>query len=209
MVKIFLIILVVINILVISIGSFAQNNNNVSDENRWKNDVNKLWEDMMKSRLEKNNEKELNDKLEKLIEEGKRKKYKISLAETVPIEIQLPGVPEGEHVIGGVDKKEQESKTENKVDADKTKGGVYRGAAILKVSPAYPVEAKHMDVDPTVVVFIVISKEGKVIDAQCKSGDKVFYKAALSAASQWRFYPSVLDGNPVSILGALTFKFQK
>ncbi len=118
-------------------------------------------------------------------------------------------VPEGEQVIGGVSKKEQETKTENKVDTDKTKGGVYRGAVVFMVSPAYPAEAKNMDVDSTVIVFIVVSKEGKVIDAKCKSGDKVFHKAALSAASQWRFHPSTLDGNPVNIAGALTFKFQK
>lgn len=209
MVRFLLIMLVIINILISSAKVFAQNTSISLDENRWKNEVSKLWEDITKNRLQKIDEKELDDMLEQFIEEGKRKKYKISLAEKVPIEIQLPGVPEGEHVIGGVNKKEQESKTENKAEIDKTKGRVYRGAAVFTVSPAYPVEAKNTEVNTTVVVFIVVSKEGKVIDAQCKSGDKVFYKSALSAASQWRFNPSTMDGNPVNVAGTLTFKFQK
>lgn len=86
--------------------------------------------------------------------------------------------------------------------------GVLRGNAVEKPSPEYPIEAKQQRIEGDVVVRIVIDKDGKVPRAQIISGAMVFHDAAIKAAKDWRFNPSLLDGKPVRVVGDLTFRFK-
>ncbi len=86
-------------------------------------------------------------------------------------------------------------------------GGVLTGAAIKKIHPRYPSEALSSRATGAVDVAIVVSEEGKVLEAKAVSGPALLREAAVSAAQQWTFKPIGLSGAPVKFQGVLTFNF--
>lgn len=86
-------------------------------------------------------------------------------------------------------------------------GGVLQGKAIAKVQPQYPPIAKAARASGSVQVQVLISEEGRVIDAQVLSGHPLLREAAMQAARQWKFTPTELTGVPVKVQGVLTFNF--
>ena len=85
--------------------------------------------------------------------------------------------------------------------------GVTQGLAIRKVTPQYPVIARSAHVTGPVQVQVLISEEGRVIDAEVLSGNPLLRQAALAAARQWVFRPTLLSNVPVKVQGLLTFNF--
>jgi protein TonB len=86
-------------------------------------------------------------------------------------------------------------------------GGVLNGKAISKPQPAYPPIARAARASGTVVVQIVVNEEGRVISASAVSGHPLLQSAAVAAARQARFAPTLLSGQPVKVSGVLTYNF--
>ena len=86
-------------------------------------------------------------------------------------------------------------------------GGVLNGKAISKPSPAYPPIAKAARAEGVVTVQIVVDEEGKVISASAVSGHPLLQSAAVAAARQARFSPTLLEGQPVKVSGVITYNF--
>lgn len=86
-------------------------------------------------------------------------------------------------------------------------GGVLQGSALKKANPSYPPVAKAAKATGAVQVQITVSEEGRVIDATAISGHPLLREAAVEAARQWEFKPTVLSGQPVKVQGILTFNF--
>jgi TonB family protein len=86
-------------------------------------------------------------------------------------------------------------------------GGVLQGYAVKKVQPPYPVEARDADVSGDVQVQVLISEQGKVIEATPIGGPQLLLSAALDAARQWVFKPTEVSGVPVKVQDTLTFNF--
>jgi TonB family protein len=85
--------------------------------------------------------------------------------------------------------------------------GVLQEQAIKKVQPAYPLEARTARVSGLVKVQVLVSEEGRVIEATALQGPEPLLGAALDAARQWRFKPATLSGQAVQMLGVLSFHF--
>jgi TonB family protein len=85
--------------------------------------------------------------------------------------------------------------------------GVLLGNAITKVGPVYPANAKRANASGEVQVRVMISEEGRVIEAKAISGHPLLRNAAVIAARQWIFRPTKLHGVPVPVEGILTFVF--
>ena len=75
-------------------------------------------------------------------------------------------------------------------------GGVLNGKAISKPEPAYPAVAKAARASGTVVVQITVDESGKVTSANAVSGHPLLRQAAVQAAYQARFSPTLLSGKP-------------
>jgi TonB family protein len=86
-------------------------------------------------------------------------------------------------------------------------GGVLQGEALRRIEPNYPLNAKVSHTRGTVVVEVTVDEEGNVANARIISGSSVFHEACLSAASQWKFLPTLLSGMPVKVVGTITFNF--
>jgi Ca-activated chloride channel family protein len=85
--------------------------------------------------------------------------------------------------------------------------GVLNSKAINLPKPEYPSTAKSVGAQGRVVVELVIDETGKVTKARAVSGHPLLHKAAVAAALQARFSPTILSGEPVSITGTISYTF--
>ena len=86
-------------------------------------------------------------------------------------------------------------------------GGVLNGRAISKPQPAYPPIAKAARASGVVTVQVLVDEEGRVISASAVSGHPLLQSAAVAAAREARFPPTLLSGQPVKVSGVLTYNF--
>jgi TonB family protein len=70
---------------------------------------------------------------------------------------------------------------------------------IRRVEPVYPILAKQTRRSGRVELRAIIAIDGTIRSLQLVSGDPFFYESAKEAVSQWRYRPTVLNGQPVEI----------
>jgi periplasmic protein TonB len=70
---------------------------------------------------------------------------------------------------------------------------------IHRVEPVYPTLARQIGRAGRVELRAVIATDGTIQSLQVISGDPFFYQSALDAVRQWRYRPTVLNGEPVEI----------
>ena len=78
-------------------------------------------------------------------------------------------------------------------------GNVQASKMIHQVLPSYPIGAKAKHVEGTVVLHVVINKDGSILEAQALLGPEELRKAAVDAVQQWRYQPTLLNGEPVQV----------
>jgi protein TonB len=81
------------------------------------------------------------------------------------------------------------------------------GKALSKPQPAYPPVAKAAGASGTVTVRILVDEEGNVVSAAAVSGHPLLQQAAVAAARQAKFSPTLLSGQPVKVTGVVTYNF--
>jgi len=77
-----------------------------------------------------------------------------------------------------------------------------------KVDPQYPDAAKPSRQLGSVVLQVLIGRDGTVQDAKFLQGSLVFAKAAIDAVKQWHFKPYSLNGRAVSVQTSITLNFK-
>jgi protein TonB len=80
-----------------------------------------------------------------------------------------------------------------------------RGLIIDQPAPGYPDSAKGQQ--GTVVLQVLIGRDGSVQDAKFLQGSLAFARAAIDGVRPWRFKPYVMNGRPVSVQTNLTISF--
>jgi protein TonB len=78
-------------------------------------------------------------------------------------------------------------------------GNVQSAKMIRQVQPTYPQIAKTAHVSGTVLLHAIISKDGSVQELQYVSGPPLLMKAAMDAVREWRYQPTLLNGEPVEV----------
>ena len=66
-----------------------------------------------------------------------------------------------------------------------------------RVEPTYPQDAEQQGIQGTVKVHLVIAADGSVETAKLISGPSQLAPAALDATKYWRYFPALLNGQPV------------
>jgi TonB family protein len=82
-----------------------------------------------------------------------------------------------------------------------------RGLLAQPVDPQYPAAAKASGQRGTVVLQVLIGRDGAVQDAKFLEGSLVFARAAIDAVKQWRFRPYSMNGRAVSVESMITLNF--
>jgi protein TonB len=79
--------------------------------------------------------------------------------------------------------------------------------ATQKVPPSYPAIAKSAHVTGVVTVFLELDEKGAVAVVHRTDGPQLLRQAAVEAARKWKFKPTVVDGQPVRVIGYINFSF--
>lgn len=70
---------------------------------------------------------------------------------------------------------------------------------VHRVEPVYPTLARQLGRAGRVELRATIGTDGTIQSLQVVSGDPLFYQSALDAVRQWRYTPTVLNGDAVEI----------
>ena len=89
-------------------------------------------------------------------------------------------------------------------------GNVKPSRLVSKTDPVYPPDLKQQGVTGRVIVQSVISKDGSVLSPRVVNTDvhPALAQAALDAVKQWRYEPSLLNGEPVEVISTVTVVFE-
>ena len=86
-------------------------------------------------------------------------------------------------------------------------GQVEAAKLIYKPTPEYPPLAKMARIQGTVRLEAIIAKDGTIQDLKVMSGHPLLVKAALDAVKQWRYQPTLLNGEPVEVVTEIDVNF--
>lgn len=78
-------------------------------------------------------------------------------------------------------------------------GNVQQAAIVHQMQPVYPQIAKTAHIQGTVILHAIIAKDGTVQELQYVSGPPLLMRNAMDAVRQWRYRPTLLNGEPVEV----------
>src|SRR5277367_19316 len=80
---------------------------------------------------------------------------------------------------------------------------------ITKVQPIYPDSAKSAGISGTVILHAVISMDGKPLSLRVMNSqiDPDLARSAVEAVSQWRYTPTLLNGEPIEVDTTITVNY--
>ncbi len=88
-------------------------------------------------------------------------------------------------------------------------GNVAAAKLVSKVAPVYPEYAQQQGIEGTVLLQAIISKEGNVMSLSvANTADSNLARAAMTAVQQWHYQPTLLNGEPVEVVTAITVDFK-
>jgi len=79
---------------------------------------------------------------------------------------------------------------------------------VTDVAPSYPPIARAAHVEGIVILEAVIGEDGAVRDVRVLRSIPLLNDAAIEAVRQWRFTPTLLNGQPVPIVMTVTVAFK-
>ena len=86
-------------------------------------------------------------------------------------------------------------------------GNVQSANLLTQVKPAYPPLAKQARIQGVVVLEAEISKEGTIDNLKVITGHPLLIQSAIDAVKQWRYKPTLLNGEPVAVVTTITVNF--
>jgi protein TonB len=108
------------------------------------------------------------------------------------------GVPGGVlgGIIGGAAPPPPPKPTQTRI---RVGGNVQAANLVRQVQPVYPQIAKTAHVSGTVLLHAIIAKDGSIQELQYVSGPPLLMRAAMDAVREWRYHPTLLNGEPVEV----------
>ena len=87
-------------------------------------------------------------------------------------------------------------------------GDVQESRILRRVAPVYPELAVRAHVSGSVILEAEIDEEGNVRGLKVLSGHPLLVKAAKDAVKQWKYSPTLLNGEPQTVLANVTVIFR-
>jgi protein TonB len=87
-------------------------------------------------------------------------------------------------------------------------GNVRPPHKVTDVAPVYPQLARLAHVEGVVILEAVIGEDGAVRDVRVLRSIQLLDDAAMEAVRQWRFTPTLLNGEPVPVVMTVTVAFK-
>jgi TonB family protein len=86
-------------------------------------------------------------------------------------------------------------------------GNILPPKLVSSVLPVYPPIAQQAGVTGAVVVDTTIGKDGRIAKMKVISGPELLRQSALNALRQWKYEPSKLNGQPISVEMVISIQF--
>jgi len=86
-------------------------------------------------------------------------------------------------------------------------GGVMAGSLVYRVEPEYSAVARAAHISGAVRLHAIIGTDGAVRHVELISGSGILAQAAIEAVRQWRYRPTLLNGQPVEVDTEITVNF--
>ena len=119
------------------------------------------------------------------------------------------GVPGGVAggVLGGVPGAPPPPPPPKPKTAIRVGGNVQNSKLIQKIDPSYPELAKRARVAGIVLLQVAVDEQGMVRDVKLIRGHPLLNQSAIDAVRQWRYSPTLLNGEPVPVIATVTVNF--
>lgn len=89
----------------------------------------------------------------------------------------------------------------------RTSGDYLENRVIRRVEPEYPPLARAHRISGVVLLQVVLNENGEVYEVKVVRGHPLLQQAAVDAVRQWKFKPTLMNGEPVPILGTIAVIF--
>jgi len=86
-------------------------------------------------------------------------------------------------------------------------GDIKAPRKVRDAAPTYPAIARIARVQGTVLIDATIGKDGTVRNVRVVGRPQMLDEAALAAVRQWRYTPTLLNGEPVEVIMTVTVQF--
>jgi protein TonB len=86
-------------------------------------------------------------------------------------------------------------------------GNVQQAMLISQPKPIYPPLAKQARISGTVRFTAIIGRDGTIQNLQLISGHPLLVQSATEAVKQWRYKPTLLNGEPVEVVTQIDVNF--
>lgn len=87
-------------------------------------------------------------------------------------------------------------------------GDVLSSRLLVRVQPIYPDIAVRARVQGVVKLTIIVDERGQVTEIQNVAGNPLLKPAAVEAVRQWKYSPTLLNGEPVPVLATIDVHFK-
>ena len=94
-----------------------------------------------------------------------------------------------------------------KKDPVRVGGSIQSSKLIRRVEPVYPDLAKRARVQGVVLLQVTVDETGNVTDLKIIRGHPLLNQAAVDAVKQWKYSPTLLNGEPVPVIATVTVNF--
>lgn len=89
----------------------------------------------------------------------------------------------------------------------RVESSVQAAKIVNQPQPVYPSLARQVHVTGNVVLHAIIHEDGRVGELAVVSGHPLLVQAALEAVRQWRYVPTLLNGEPVEVDTTISVPF--
>ncbi len=79
---------------------------------------------------------------------------------------------------------------------------------LRRIDPVYPELAKRARVEQIVMLEVSVDEEGNVANVRVIRGHPLLDQAAIDAVKQWKYSPTLLNGEPVPVIATVTVIFK-
>ncbi len=90
----------------------------------------------------------------------------------------------------------------------KVSEGVLDGQLMVRIEPRYPPLALQTRQEGSVLLHAIIGRDGRISSLQVVSGSPLFVQAAIGAVKEWRYRPTLLNGEPVEVETSIAVTFR-
>jgi len=84
---------------------------------------------------------------------------------------------------------------------------VLKSRLIKRVEPKYPEAAKRQRISGMVILVVTVDEGGNVTNIRATRGHDLLIDAAVEAVKQWKYSPTLLEGEPIPVTATVTVNF--